>query len=79
MFCVFLNPRQWINFYLESEIPRTLADESVAGGSIYFGAKHLMAYTQLCLIANELGRCVTRPNEHCVTQGTRMRAPYQRR
>lgn len=52
--------REWINYYLESEIPRTLDDESVAGGSIYFGAKHLMAYAQLCLIAEELGRCVSK-------------------
>eukprot|EP00752_Nemacystus_decipiens_P012462 g11038.t2 len=47
---------EWINFYLEAEIPRSLDDGSVAGGSIYFGGKHLMAYAQLCLVAEELGR-----------------------
>lgn len=57
---VLLIRRGWINYYLESEIPRTLRNESVAGGSIYFGAKHLMAYAQLCLVADELGRCVSK-------------------
>ena len=45
-----------MDYYLESEINVPL--DNVAGGSVYFGAKHLMAYAQLCLIAEERGRCV---------------------
>lgn len=43
-----------MDFYLESEINVPL--DNVAGSSIYFGAKHLMAYAQLCLIADEMER-----------------------
>eukprot|EP00903_Cladosiphon_okamuranus_P008293 g7980.t1 len=46
--------RGWIEYYLEEEIPVPL--DNVAEGSVYFGAKNLMAYAQLCLVANELGR-----------------------
>ncbi|CAM9375193.1 unnamed protein product [Ectocarpus sp. 8 AP-2014] len=46
----------WITYYLEAEIAVPLNTEEVAGGSVYFGAKHLMAYSQLCLVAAELGR-----------------------
>ncbi|CAM9110958.1 unnamed protein product [Scytosiphon promiscuus] len=46
----------WITYYLEAEIPVPLVRDTVAGGSVYFGAKHLMAYAQLCLVAAELGR-----------------------
>ncbi|CAM9212408.1 unnamed protein product, partial [Ectocarpus sp. 12 AP-2014] len=46
----------WINYYLEAEIAVPLNTEEVAGGSVYFGAKHLMAYSQLCLVAAQLGR-----------------------
>lgn len=46
--------REWIEFYLESEIADEL--ENVAGTSVYFGAKNLMAYAQLCLVASEIGR-----------------------
>ncbi len=30
--------------------------DNVAGSSVYFGAKNLMAYAQLCLIADEMER-----------------------
>ena len=43
-----------MDYYLESEINVPL--DNVAGPSVYFGAKHLMAYAQLCLIAEETGR-----------------------
>ena len=46
--------RGWVDYYLESEINVPL--DNVAGPSVYFGAKHLMAYAQLCLIAEETGR-----------------------
>ncbi|CAN0065398.1 unnamed protein product, partial [Ectocarpus sp. 6 AP-2014] len=46
----------WITYYLEAEIAIPLNKEEVAGGSVYFGAKYLMAYSQLCLVAAELGR-----------------------
>ncbi|CAM9159945.1 unnamed protein product [Ectocarpus fasciculatus] len=46
----------WIAYYLEAEIAVPLITEEVAGGSVYFGAKYLMAYSQLCLVAAELGR-----------------------
>eukprot|EP00752_Nemacystus_decipiens_P007462 g6667.t1 len=46
--------RGWIEYYLEQEIPVPL--DNVAGSSVYFGAKNLMAYAQLCLIAEEMGR-----------------------
>lgn len=46
--------RQWIEYYLEAEIMATL--DNFAGGSIYFGSKNLMAYAQLCLIAEEVER-----------------------
>ena len=39
---------------MESEINVPL--DNFAGDSVYFGAKHLMAYAQLCLIAEETGR-----------------------
>ncbi|CAN0416063.1 unnamed protein product, partial [Ascophyllum nodosum] len=45
---------EWINYYLEKEIFQEL--HNVAGASVYFGAKNLMAYAQLCLIAGEIGR-----------------------
>lgn len=47
-------PRGWIEHHLEKEIPVPL--DNVAEGSVYFGAKNLMAYAQLCLVARELGR-----------------------
>lgn len=31
---------------------------AVAGWSVYFGAKNLMAYAQLCLVAEAIGRFV---------------------
>ncbi|CAM9191796.1 unnamed protein product, partial [Hapterophycus canaliculatus] len=46
--------RGWIEYYLESEIAAPL--DNVAGSSVYFGAKNLMAYAQLCLVAEEMGR-----------------------
>ena len=46
--------RDWIGYYLEQEI--ALSPQSIAGESVYFGAKHLMAYAQLCLVASELAR-----------------------
>ena len=46
--------RDWINHFLEEEISQPL--DNVAGVSVYFGAKNLMAYAQLCLIAGEVGR-----------------------
>ncbi|CAM9161037.1 unnamed protein product, partial [Hapterophycus canaliculatus] len=52
----FGNQRGWITYYLEAEIPVPFIRDTVAGGSVYFGAKHLMAYAQLCLVAAELGR-----------------------
>lgn len=49
------NPvREWIGYYLEKEI--ALSPQNIAGESVYFGAKHLMAYAQLCLVASELTR-----------------------
>lgn len=54
--CSFGNRREWITYYLEAEIPVPFVRDTVAGGSIYFGAKHVMAYAQLCLVAAELGR-----------------------
>lgn len=49
--------REWIEYYLEREIYVPL--DNVAGSSVYFGAKNLMAYAQLCLVADELGRQAT--------------------
>lgn len=46
--------REWIEYYLEREIYVPL--DNVAGSSVYFGAKNLMAYAQLCLVADELAR-----------------------
>ena len=46
--------RGWIEYYLEKEIPVPL--DNVAESSVYFGAKNLMAYAQLCLVAQEMGR-----------------------
>ena len=46
--------REWIKFHLEEEINQQL--DNVAGVSVYFGGKNLMAYAQLCLIAEEIGR-----------------------
>lgn len=51
---MFVCFRAWIEFYLEKEISQTL--NNVAGSSVYFGAKNLMAYAQLCLIAGQIGR-----------------------
>lgn len=45
-----------IEHYLEIEIDVTLDLNDVAGTSVYVGAKHLMAYAQLCLVAAEIGR-----------------------
>eukprot|EP00904_Undaria_pinnatifida_P011661 jgi/Undpi1/7625/HiC_scaffold_23.g10098.m1 len=45
---------EWIEYYLELEIADKL--ENVAGTSVYFGAKNLMAYAQLCLVASQIGR-----------------------
>lgn len=50
--------RGWVEYYLEREIPVPL--DNVAGSSVYFGGKHLMAYAQLCLVAEEMGRQVKR-------------------
>jgi len=50
------NLRNWINYYLDTEIPVSLEKASVAGSSIYFGGKHLMAYASLCLVAAEFER-----------------------
>ncbi|CAM9216242.1 unnamed protein product [Ascophyllum nodosum] len=44
----------WIEFYLEREISQPLVN--VAGASVYFGAKNMMAYAQMCLVADEIGR-----------------------
>ncbi|CAM9319222.1 unnamed protein product [Choristocarpus tenellus] len=44
--------REWIEYFLTQEITETL--DNFAGESIYFGGKHLMAYAQLCLVAEEL-------------------------
>ena len=53
--------REWIEYYLESEIAASL--DNVAGTSVYFGAKNLMAYAQLCLVASQIGRqAVTKLN-----------------
>ena len=53
--------REWIEYYLESEIADSL--DNVAGTSVYFGAKNLMAYAQLCLVASQIGRqAVTKLN-----------------
>ncbi|CBN76107.1 Endo-1,3-beta-glucanase, family GH81 [Ectocarpus siliculosus] len=46
--------REWIEYYLEEEISVPL--DNVAGSSVYFGGKNLMAYAQLCLVADEIGR-----------------------
>ncbi|CAM9504804.1 unnamed protein product, partial [Ectocarpus fasciculatus] len=46
----------WIEHHLEEEIEKPLYLAAVAGSSVYFGAKNLMAYAQLCLIAEEIGR-----------------------
>ena len=46
--------REWIKFHLEEEINQQL--DNVAGVSVYFGGKNLMAYAQLCLTAEEIGR-----------------------
>ncbi|CAM9234020.1 unnamed protein product [Sphacelaria rigidula] len=43
---------EWVTYYLEREISATL--DNYAGSSVYFGGKNLMAYAQLCLIADEL-------------------------
>lgn len=50
--------RAWIEHHLELEIQKPLYIDAVAGWSVYFGAKNLMAYAQLCLVAEEIGRCV---------------------
>ena len=61
-----------MNYYLESEINVPL--DNFAGDSVYFGAKHLMAYAQLCLIAEETGRWGETVNEK-----TKKAAPAPRR
>ena len=48
--------REWIEHYLQEEIAAPPAQESVAGSSVAVGAKNLMAYAQLCLVAEEVGR-----------------------
>eukprot|EP00903_Cladosiphon_okamuranus_P021661 g19915.t1 len=47
---------EWIEHHLELEIEKPLYIDAVAGWSVYFGAKNLMAYAQLCLVAEEIGR-----------------------
>lgn len=54
--------RQWIEYYLAIEIAVPL--DNVAGSSVYFGAKNLMAYAQLCLIAAEMERCADLSNSY---------------
>ena len=48
--------REWIEHYLQEEIAAPPEQESVAGYSVAVGAKNLMAYAQLCLVAKEIGR-----------------------
>ena len=48
--------RDWIEHFLEIEIDVALDLNDVAGTSVYVGAKNLMAYAQLCLVAEEIGR-----------------------
>lgn len=46
--------REWIEFFLEREIMQPLVYTD--GPSVYFGGKNIMAYAEMCLVANELGR-----------------------
>lgn len=52
----FPTSRAWIEHHLAEEIQKPLYLDAVAGWSVYFGAKNLMAYAQLCLVAEEIGR-----------------------
>ena len=53
---MFQTLRAWIEHHLEEEIEQPLYIDVVAGWSVYFGAKNLMAYAQLCLVAEAIGR-----------------------